>query len=90
MTVLVTGGAGYIGSVTAWRLAETGRSVVVIDDLSTGFRDNARFGAFVEGDIADEALVQRTLEQHGVTAVLHFAAKALVGESVDQPALYDS
>jgi len=90
VSVLVTGGAGYIGAVTASRLVASGREVVVLDDLSTGHRDNARFGAFVEGDIADAGLVRSTLETHGVSAVLHFAAKALVGESVAHPALYDT
>jgi UDP-arabinose 4-epimerase len=87
--VLVTGGAGYIGAVTARRLAEAGREVVVLDDLSTGHRDVVRWGPLVVGDIADEALVAATLRRHGVRAVVHFAAKALVAESVERPDLYD-
>ncbi len=87
--VLVTGGAGYIGSATARRLAETGRDVVVLDDLSTGHEDVVRWGAFVRGDVADEALVASAIRRHRIGAVVHFAAKALVGESVEQPDLYD-
>jgi UDP-glucose-4-epimerase GalE len=87
--VLVTGGAGYVGSVTARHVAATGRPVVVLDDFSTGHRDACRFGTLVEGDVADAALVRATLRREKVTAVLHFAAKALVAESVREPDLYD-
>ena len=87
--VLVTGGAGYVGPPAVRALVESGRRVVVLDDFSTGHREHVRWGTLVEGDIADEALVTDTLRSHGVTAVLHFAAKALVGESVRDPELYD-
>ncbi|MHC5010554.1 MAG: NAD-dependent epimerase/dehydratase family protein, partial [Planctomycetota bacterium] len=87
--VLVTGGAGYVGAVTARHLAARGRQVVVLDDLSTGHRDAARWGPFVEGDIADRDLVRETIRRHEVTALLHFAAKTLVAESVADPVLYD-
>lgn len=87
--VLVTGGAGYVAPPTVRALAERGRAVVVLDDFSTGHREHVRWGTLVEGDIADQALVRRTLREHGVVAVLHFAAKALVGESVRDPELYD-
>ncbi|WP_084961920.1 UDP-glucose 4-epimerase GalE [Thermoactinospora rubra] len=82
MRLLVTGGAGYIGSVVAAQLLEAGHEVTVLDDLSTGHRDAVPPGArFVEGSIADPPL-------DGVEAVLHFAAKSLVGESVEKPGLY--
>jgi UDP-glucose 4-epimerase len=86
MKLLVTGGAGYIGSVVAAQLIEDGHEVVVLDDLSTGHADGVpRGAAFVEGDLrADAAPVLAT----GIDAVLHFAAKSLVAESVAQPALY--
>ncbi len=84
MRLLVTGGAGYIGSVVATQLLEAGHEVVVLDNLDTGHEDAVPAGAqFVARSIsdADEALV-------GVDAVLHFAAKSLVAESVDKPELY--
>ena len=84
MRLLVTGGAGYIGSVVAAQLVEAGHAVTVLDDLSTGHVDAVPEGArFVEGPIAEagDAL-------DGVDAVLHFAAKSLVGESVEQPGRY--
>ena len=84
MRLLVTGGAGYIGSVVATQLIEAGHEVTVLDDLSTGHRDAVPDGAaFVEADITEAADVLQ-----GVDAVLHFAAKALVGESVAHPERY--
>ncbi|UER55414.1 UDP-glucose 4-epimerase GalE [Kineosporiaceae bacterium SCSIO 59966] len=85
MRLLVTGGAGYIGSVVAAQLLEAGHDVVVLDDLSTGHADAVPAGAeLVVGSVADpgEAL------DRGVDAVLHFAGKSLVGESVQRPDLY--
>ena len=87
--VLVTGGAGYIGSACAYALHAAGRPVVVLDDLSTGWRDFVKWGPLVEGDVGDRALVRDTIRSHGVTAVMHFAAKAQVAESVREPRLYD-
>ncbi|MFI6476682.1 UDP-glucose 4-epimerase GalE [Nonomuraea sp. NPDC050663] len=82
MRLLVTGGAGYIGSVVAAQLLEAGHEVTVLDDLSTGHADAVPSGArFVRGDIAEPPL-------DGIEAVLHFAAKSLVGESVEKPSLY--
>ncbi|MFI6293204.1 UDP-glucose 4-epimerase GalE [Nonomuraea sp. NPDC050790] len=84
MRLLVTGGAGYVGSVVAAQLVEAGHEVTVLDDLSTGHRDAVPAQArFVQADIADahDAL-------KGQDAVLHFAAKSLVGESVEKPELY--
>ncbi len=89
MTVLVTGGAGYIGSVTAERLLERGQGVIVLDNLSRGYRDAVPQGArFIEGDTADRDGLRRLFRDHPVRAVMHFAAYALVGESVQEPGLY--
>ena len=88
-TVLVTGGAGYIGSHAVLALRDAGYGVVVVDNLVTGFRwavpDDV---AFVEGDIADQPLMQRTLRDHGVQAVMHFAGSVVVPESVENPLKY--
>ena len=88
-TVLVTGGAGYIGSHAVLALRDAGYGVVVVDNLVTGFRwavpDDV---AFVEGDIADQSLMQRTLRDHGVQAVMHFAGSVVVPESVENPLKY--
>jgi len=87
--VLVTGGAGYIGSHAALALLGAGWPVVVIDDLSTGFAWAVPEGAaFVEGDIADQALVARLIGEHGIGAILHFAGSVVVPESVAQPLAY--
>ncbi|GIH74328.1 UDP-glucose 4-epimerase GalE [Planobispora longispora] len=84
MKLLVTGGAGYIGSVVAAQLVEAGHRVTVLDDLSTGHADAVPAGArFVEASITEAAAVL-----DGMDGVLHFAAKSLVGESVEKPALY--
>jgi UDP-glucose 4-epimerase len=84
--VLVTGGAGYLGSVCAAHLVEAGHDVVVLDDLSTGHRDAVPDGCrFVEGDVAEAA---SAILADGVDGVLHFAAKSLVGESMEHPELY--
>jgi UDP-glucose 4-epimerase len=86
MKLLVTGGAGYIGSVVAAQLIEDGHTVLVLDDLSTGHLDAVPPGAqFIKGDLRDGAAA---VLADGVDAVLHFAAKSLVGESVARPALY--
>jgi UDP-glucose 4-epimerase len=86
MKLLVTGGAGYIGSVVAAQLIEAGHEVVILDDLSTGHADGVpRGAAFVEGDLRTGAA---SVLATGVDAVLHFAAKSLVAESVAQPARY--
>ena len=88
MKLLVTGGAGYIGSVVAAMALREGHQVTVLDDLSTGHADAVPAGAaFAEGRVHDQALVQALLAD-GVDAVLHFAAKSLVGESVAKPARY--
>jgi UDP-glucose 4-epimerase len=89
MQVLVTGGAGYIGSVVAEELIARGHGVVVLDNLSKGHRDaSPPEAAFVHGDLADAALVRSTLERNRIEAVVHMAADSLVGESVTNPAKY--
>ncbi len=89
MSVLVTGGAGYIGGHMVLALLDAGERVVVLDDLSTGFRWAVPEGAaFVQGDFGDAALVARVLAEHAVEAVAHFAAKIVVPESVTDPLGY--
>ena len=88
-TVLVTGGAGYIGSHAVLALRDAGCRVVVIDDLSTGFaRALPDEVPLVQGDVADSALVRRVLDDHGVDAVMHFAGSIIVPESVADPLKY--
>ncbi|MGO4569773.1 UDP-glucose 4-epimerase GalE [Rhizobium sp. 2YAF20] len=86
--VLVTGGAGYIGSHTAKLLHANGIEPIVFDNLSTGNRSSVRWGEFVHGDILDTCGLARILTQFKPDAVLHFAASAYVGESVVDPAKY--
>lgn len=87
-TVLVTGGAGYIGAHCCKALAEAGFVPVCYDNLTTGHRDFVRWGPLVEGDIADRQKVAAILREHQVVAVMHFAAFSLVGESVADPQKY--
>ncbi len=87
-SVLVTGGAGYIGSHACKALARAGYLPVTYDNLSRGHRHAVRWGPLVEGDIADRDRVKATLEAHRITAIMHFAAFAYVGESGTDPALY--
>ena len=87
--VLVTGGAGYIGSHAALALLDRGVRTVVLDDLSTGTRALVPDGAvFVAGRAGDAALVRQIIRDHGIGAILHFAARISVAESVADPALY--
>ena len=89
MRVLVTGGAGFVGSTTSQRLLEAGHSVVVYDSMVLGHRAATPPGAkLVTGDIADRSLVERTLREHDIEAVVHCAGFSLVGESVQQPQKY--
>jgi len=87
-TVLVTGGAGYVGSHAAKALQRAGYQVVVYDNLSAGHRGAVRYGPLVEGDIADVAAVRQALTRHKIFAVMHFAAFLDVGESVRDPGRY--
>ena len=88
MTILVTGGAGYIGSHTVRQLAERGERVVVLDNLSSGFRSALLQAELVVGDTGDRELVTRILRDRQVTTVLHFAAHTIVPESVTNPLKY--
>jgi len=87
-TILVTGGAGYIGSHVVKQLGEAGRRVVVLDNLSKGFRDAVLYGELVVGDTGDRELVSRLLQEHAIDSVLHFAAHTIVPESVADPLKY--
>ncbi|PWU25617.1 MAG: UDP-glucose 4-epimerase GalE [Candidatus Rokuibacteriota bacterium] len=86
--VLVTGGAGYIGSHAAKALSRAGYRVVVFDNLAAGHRAAVRYGEFVEGDITDAAAVRAALARYEIFAVMHFAAFLDVGESVRDPLRY--
>ena len=87
--VLVTGGAGYIGSHAVLALIEAGYRVVVVDDLSTGRRQALPDGVpLIEGDIADQALIDKIIREYGVGAVIHFAGSIVVPESVSDPLKY--
>ncbi|MFD1328354.1 UDP-glucose 4-epimerase GalE [Mycoplana ramosa] len=89
MAVLVTGGAGYIGSHMVWALCDAGEEVVVIDRLSTGFRwAVAPEARFYEGDIADRELLQRIFAENRIDAIIHFAGSIIVPESVADPLSY--
>ena len=89
MSVLVTGGAGYIGSVAVERLVEAGEDVVVLDNLKTGYRGAlAAQAAFVEGDILDRAALGRLFDQFDIDTVMHFAAFIVVSESCADPGKY--
>lgn len=86
--ILVTGGAGYIGSHVVRQLAGNGERVVVLDNLSTGFREAVLDADLVIGDTGDPAVVNGILEEYGVTSVMHFAAHTVVPESVSNPLKY--
>jgi UDP-glucose 4-epimerase len=89
MTVLVTGGAGYIGSHTVYALLDRGDKVVVLDNLSTGVQSQIGGDAiFVQGDIADSALVKSLIAQHAIEMVIHFAGSIVVPDSVADPLSY--
>jgi UDP-arabinose 4-epimerase len=86
--VLVTGGAGYVGSHACKMLAEKGITPVVFDSLENGHREAVRWGPLIVGDIRDKTALETALVEHGITAVFHFAALAYVGESVGRPDSY--
>src|SRR5215831_19644257 len=89
MKILVTGGAGYIGSVVVEQLINAGESVVVFDNLSQGHRDAVHPNSvFIEGDLSNRAAIDVAFSEHRPDAVMHFASKTLVGESMQKPFLY--
>ncbi len=87
-TILVTGGAGYIGSHVLRQLGEAGEKVVVLDNLSRGFRQAVTAGELIVGDVGDRTLVSRLLAEQRVDTVMHFAASTIVPESVAEPLKY--
>lgn len=87
-SILVTGGAGYIGSHVARQLGERGENVVVLDDLSTGFREAVLYGELIVGNTGDRDSLRRVFEEHDIDTVMHFAAKTIVPESVANPLKY--
>ncbi|MBZ4687975.1 MAG: UDP-glucose-4-epimerase [Clostridiales bacterium] len=87
-TVLVVGGAGYIGSHQVKMLNEKGYNVIVYDNLSTGYRDLVTIDTFIEGDLADKSKLKEVFSNNKIDAVIHFAAFIEVGESVKNPAKY--
>ena len=88
MNILVTGGAGYIGSHACKALAAKGHVPITYDDLSRGNRWAVKWGPLLEGDIADAARLRAALEQYRPGALMHFSAYAYVGESIEKPLLY--
>jgi len=89
-TILVTGGAGYIGSHVVRQLGEAGEQIVVLDNLCTGFADAVPYGELVVGNSGDRELVSRLLSEHDIDTVMHFAAHLVVPESVEKPLKYYS
>jgi len=89
MRVFVTGGAGYIGSVATEQLVKAGHDVMVFDNLSQGHRSAVHpLAKFIEGDLADSKAIAEAFQQHWPEAIMHFASKSLVGESMQSPFLY--
>ena len=88
MQVLVTGGAGFIGSHVAKLLSSLGITPIVLDNLSTGHQEFVRWGPFVQGDVGDRGLLRRVVRDHTIDGVIHFAASAYVGDSMLRPRQY--
>ncbi len=87
-SILITGGAGYIGSHIAKQLAEAGERIIILDDLSTGYTQNILVDDFIIGNCGDSALVSRILQEYNVETVIHLAASIIVPESIQQPLKY--
>jgi UDP-glucose 4-epimerase len=88
MAILVTGGAGYIGSHTVLYLKQRGEEVIVLDNLQKGHRDAVLDAKFYKGDLKDDGILDQIFNTHHIDAVIHFAANSLVGESVEKPLEY--
>src|SRR3972149_1033037 len=86
--ILVTGGAGYIGSHVVRQLGEQGHRLVILDNLSTGFKESVLHGELIVGNTGDRELVTKILREHNIKAVIHFAAHIVVPESVSDPLKY--
>lgn len=86
--ILIVGGAGYIGSHMNKLLAQQGKETLVLDNLVYGHREAVKWGTFVEGDLADESLLDEVFSKYSIEAVMHFSAFTYVGESVENPAKY--
>lgn len=87
-SILVTGGAGYIGSHVVRQLGERGENIVILDDISSGVPEAVLYGELIEGNTGDQALVSEILKKYQVESVLHFAAHTIVPESVENPLKY--
>jgi len=87
-TILVTGGAGYIGSHVVRELLRQSRKPIVFDNLQTGHRTAAKGALFIEGDLSNQKKLEETFQSYPIEAVMHFAADCLVGESAEKPAKY--
>ena len=88
MSILVTGGAGYIGSHVVSLLGAAGKDIIILDNLSTGRKENVLFGKLVVGDLSDQALVDKIFTENKIEAVMNFAGSIVVPESVENPTLY--
>jgi len=88
MSVLITGGAGYIGSHTAVELLEAKEEVIIVDNLQKGHKGAIKGGKFYQGDLRDDAFLKRVFSENEIEEVIHFAADSLVGESVKEPLKY--
>jgi UDP-glucose 4-epimerase len=86
--ILVTGGAGYIGSHVVRQLGEAGEDVVVLDNLSTGFKSAVLYGELIVGETGDQELVSKIIAEHNIDTIMHFAAHTIVPESVEKPLKY--
>ncbi len=89
-TLLILGGAGYIGSYVNKLLCKAGYATIIVDDLSSGYRELVKTGTFIEGDFGDEALLTHIFSQYQIDGVLHFAAFKSVNESIENPKKYYS
>lgn len=88
MAILVTGGAGYIGSHTVAELLDQGKEVVIIDNMQSGHKESILGGKLYEGDLRDKELLKKLFAENDIEAVIHFAASSLVGESMKEPVKY--